>query len=328
MTKLSILIVNYKGWSALEECLNSLERFNSQKFLLEIIVVDNCSNDGMLETFITKYSTFTFILNSGNNGFANGCNLASLHATADYFLFLNPDTRVDTKDLEVYFQSQLDYPEIALMSCLQIDEKSKYYNQNNLLPTVITFFGLPRAFYKKIFKNKIQKKFNNNDIDAFFYPEWVTGAVIMVSRRWFVEIGGWNEDYWMYMEDVDFCKKINDANGKIAVLKRATIFHQHGGASRINITTKALTKTEVLISKHVYISNNFSKTTSFFLHLRLILGIVLEKSVIAVLPSFFNKKLKVNRLILKNYINYLVGALKHSTFISPRSINFIKAIKE
>ncbi len=328
MNKLSIIIVNYKGWNALDECLNSLDDIQSKKFSLEVIVVDNCSNDGNFFVFQKKFYQFTFILNSGNNGFANGCNLGAANASSDYYLFLNPDTKVTKEDLETYFQSYLEHQEIALLSCLQIDEKGKYYKQHNLFPKVVTFFGIPRAIYKKLFKNKIEKIFNDNN--EFLYPEWVTGAVIMISKDWFNKVKGWNEDYWMYMEDVDLCKKVADNGGKIAVLKSATIFHKHGGASRINVTTKALTKTEVLISKHVYISNNFSKMTAFFLHIRLIFGIFLEKLLLTIvsIPLFFIKKLQVNRLIFKNYLMYLISVISNQTYISPRSVNFNKMSKK
>lgn len=324
MNKLSIIIVNYKGWNALEECLDSLEHIRSEKLSLEVIVVDNCSNDGKFEIFQSKYSNFNFILNIGNNGFANGCNLGAANATSDYYLFLNPDTKVNQVDLENYFQSYLNHPEIALLSCLQIDEQGKFYKQQNLFPTFVTFFGIPRAIYKKLFKAKIHSKINNDD--EFLYPEWVTGAVILISKSWFEKVQGWNEDFWMYMEDVDLCKRVFDKGGKVAVLKSATIFHKHGGASRINVITKALTKTEVLISKHVYISNNFTKITGFFLHIRLIFGVIFEKLLLTLLsiPLFFIKKLQVNRLIFKNYLTYLFSVISNQSFISPRSVNFKK----
>ncbi|NHM01324.1 glycosyltransferase family 2 protein [Flavobacterium difficile] len=322
MNKLSVIIVNYKGWNALEECLNSL-KFYSEEISLEVIVVDNCSNDGQFEVFKENFSNFKFILNSGNNGFANGCNLGAANASSDYYLFLNPDTKVDKHNLESFFKAYVNHQnEIAVLSCLQIDENGKLYKQHNLLPRFYTFFGLPRAIYKWIFKNKIATIFQEND--TFLYPEWITGAVVLLSKKWFDKVSGWNEDFWMYMEDVDLCKRISDANGKIAVYKKATIFHKHGGASRINITTKALTKTEVIISKHSYIQNNFSKFSVFLLHTRLIFGVLLEKllfSIIA-LPLFFIPKLQVNKLILKNYFSYLFSVVKNNTFISPRATKF------
>ncbi len=328
MEKIAIIIVNYKGWNDLEHCLDSLVLIDSKTIHLEVIVVDNCSNDGKFEQFKTKYADFNFVLNTSNNGFANGCNVGAALASSNYYLFLNPDTKVEQKNLENYFQTYTEHSEIALLSCLQIDEKGNYYNPYRLFPTLITFFGIPRAIYKVLKKNTIEKRINYSE--TFFYPDWVTGAVILISKEWFEKVKGWNEDYWMYMEDVDLCKRIFNQNGKIAILKSATIFHKHGGASRINLTTKALTKTEVLISKHVYISNNFSTFTAFLLHIRLIFGTLFEKLLLTILsiPLFFVKKLKVNQFIFINYINYLFSAMLHKTFISPRAVNFSKISKQ
>lgn len=323
MKLFSVLIVNYKSWNTLEECLNSLLQFSSKKFFLEIIVVDNCSNDNMFEVFKNLFPSVNFLLNSGNNGFANGCNLAAQKATSNYYLFLNPDTKVDTINLETFFDYYIK-DNHALLSCLQINEHGNYYNQYNFLPKFITFFGLHRAIYRFIYSKKINKKLNEDE--NYFYPEWVTGAVILINKKWFDSIEGWNEDYWMYMEDVDFSNKVLKKNGTVAVLKKAVLYHKHGGASRINIKTKAITKTEVIISKHTYIQNNFSKITAILLHLRLILGVLLEKSILAILsiPLFFNQKLKVNRLVLKKYISYLWNVLLKNTFISPRAMNYKK----
>ncbi len=323
MSKLSIIIVNYKGWQALDECLLTLEKFISKNLTLEVIIVDNCSNDGNLEIFTKKYSTFTFILNTDNNGFANGCNLGAANASSKYLLFLNPDTKVDSKNLELFFDCYLqNQDELAVLSCLQVDENGKFYNQYNLLPKFYSFFGITRALYRFIYKNEISTKFRENT--EFFYPEWVTGAVVLLSKKWFNEVKGWNEDYWMYMEDVDFCKRITDAKGKIAVYKNAVIFHKHGGSSRINISTKGLTKAEVIISKHVYINANFSKINSILLHFFLFTGVIFEKLFFTIIgiPLFFVRKLQVNKVILKHYFSYLFHVIKNKTFISSRALKF------
>ncbi len=324
MQKLSIIIVNYKGWEALRACLDSLAAYKSAFLEFEVIVVDNCSNDGFFTVFKTDFPLFTFIENSGNNGFANGCNLGAKQATSDLYLFLNPDTVIYNDSLDKYITDYIKNPEIAILSCLQVDENNSFYKQKNRFPTFFSFFGLSRAFYKRIFKNKIEKSFKENV--SFFYPQWVTGAVVLISKHWFEKVNGWNEDFWMYMEDVDLCKKVIDQNGIVAVTKKSNIFHKHGGASRINVFTKALTKTEVLISKHVYINTHFNVLQQVILHFFMVLGVLLEKGILSIISFFVfkNLKLKVNRFILKNYLSYLLHALNNKTFLSFRSVNFNK----
>ena len=84
---LSVIIVNYKAWNALEDCLNSLVSVFSKFENLEVIVIDNQSGDGKFAIFQSKFPQFRFILNSGNNGFSNGCNLGAKSARGDFFLF-------------------------------------------------------------------------------------------------------------------------------------------------------------------------------------------------------------------------------------------------
>jgi GT2 family glycosyltransferase len=247
-----------------------------------------------------------------------------LQLWCNHFLFLNPDTKLTLEALETLLQTTFSHPEIGILSCLQINENDVFYKQNNLFPALGRFFGISRAIFRKLNKSKLEKRFNNTE--DLFYPDWVTGAVVFISRNWFKKIKGWNEDYWLYFEDVDFCKKVSDLGGKVAVTRKATIFHQHGGASRINVKTKALTKTEVIISKHVYISNQFSTGIQIYLQSLLIIGVLLEKTVLSILSLFlfFIPKLKVNRLMLKNVSVYYFNALQKQTWISPRAINYHK----
>lgn len=321
---ISIIIVNYRGWKALDECLESINIILSKTFSFEVIIVDNFSNDGQFPVFKQKYSKFTFIENSGNNGFSNGCNFGAGIATGNHFLFLNPDTKLTFEALETLLQEAVAHPEIGILSCLQINENNVFYKQNNLFPALGRFFGISRSLFRKLNKAKLEKRFN--DTADLFYPDWVTGAVIFISRKWFSKIKGWNEDYWLYFEDVDLCKKIIDNEGKVAVTRKATIFHQHGGASRLNVNTKALTKTEVIISKHVYISNQFSTGIQLYLHSLLILGVFIEKIILTLLSLFlfFIPKLKVNRLMLKNLSVYYFNAIQKQTWISPRAMNYLK----
>jgi GT2 family glycosyltransferase len=67
----------------------------------------------------------------------------------------------------------------------------------------------------------------------------VTGQQLFISRRKWFKIDGWNEDYWLYFEDVDLCKKMTSTGGKLQLVEKR-FFHQHGGASRLNIKTKAI----------------------------------------------------------------------------------------
>jgi GT2 family glycosyltransferase len=320
----SIIIVNYRSWKSLRVCLNSISEMVTQKLTFEVIIVDNFSDDAEFEIFKKKYQNFIFIKNETNTGFSNGCNLGAKNAKGNYLLFLNADTTISLEALNTLYETYKTHPEIGILSCLQIDKKKRFFNQKKLFPSFIQLFGITRFIYRKLFSKKLNKKLSTKD--DLFYPDWVTGTAIFISSHWFEKVNGWNEDYWLYFEDVDICKRILQKNGKIAVTRNATIFHEHGGASRINFKTECITKTEVIISNHVYISNHFNGFNRNISHCFLIIGILTEKIILSFISLFlfFNLKLKTNRYILKNLCFYYFSAIKKQTWLSPRSINYPK----
>jgi len=127
----------------------------------------------------------------------------------------------------------------------------------------------------------------------------------------------------MYFEDVDLCKKVRNKNGEIVLLKNVNIIHNHGGASRINIHTSKITKSEVLISKHVYIRNHFKGLTRFLLLRLLIFMSIVSKTISAIIGIcfFFIPKLKLNLYLFIELINYYNHSLKKGTWLSKRSMN-------
>jgi len=319
MVDISIIIVNYKSWEALKECLEGLAVVNANRFSFETIVVDNRSNDGKLDEFRTLFPSVNFMENSGNNGFANGCNTGANLSKGDYLLFLNPDTIATENAIYELWNSTKNNTDFGIVTCTQLNEKGKAYKEIRFFPSLKTLFGTLRAINKLAIKKQILKNFNQDKTIVF--PDWATGAVIFMSASWFKKVNGWNEKYWLYFEDVDICKKVIDQGGKVALLRSTSILHKHGGASRINIKTKALTKTEVLISQHVYFNEHFKGFKHLLIQLLLLLSLLIEKTTMAILGSvfFFIPKLKVNIYIFKNLLAYYFSAIYNKTWISPRS---------
>lgn len=320
----SIIIVNYRSWKPLLNCLESLLLIDKTKIYFEVIIIDNFSNSEEFDFFQNKFNDFIFIRNNINSGFANGCNLGTSEAKGNYFLFLNPDTIIPPDALNTLYTTYQNHSEIGILSCLQVDKKKRFFNQKNIFPSIVHIFGINRFFYRKIIKRKIDTIFNTKE--ELFYPDWVTGAVIFISKDWFKKVNGWNEDYWLYFEDVEICRKIAQKKGKIAVTRKTIILHEHGGSSRNDFETEHTSKTEVIISKHVYINNNFNPLTKAIAHVLLIIFILIEKTLLSLLSLFlfFNLKLRTNRYILKNLCSYYFNAIKTQTWLSKRSVNYQK----
>jgi GT2 family glycosyltransferase len=318
--KLSIVIVNYRGWKRLEQCLASIRSLEKLPFTYEVIVVDNYSNDDTLDAFKSKFREFIFVENSGNNGFANGCNLGASHSKGSYILFLNPDTIVNSKAIETLVTTADIHPEIFILSCSQLDESGRNTKPFGYYPRISTLTGLLRSVYRLTHK-PLQLKILKNELKAIF-PDWVSGSVILVSKSKFEEVGRWNEDYWMYYEDVDLCKRINSIGGKIALLTEIQIEHNHGGASRLNSDIKVLTKTETIISKHVYIHNHFRGIKEFTIQTFLIVEnaiLAIISFLISLLTFFSVRKIRLYQKLYSSVILYYFTAHQNGMWLSIRS---------
>ena len=314
--EVSIIIVNYKSWKHLENCLDAITHFKQDNFSFEVVVVDNKSEDGKLKEFSEKYSQFKFVENTGNNGFANGCNFGAIKSVGKNMLFLNPDTIASEEVIYKMSNCLNDNKNYGIISCNQVNNNGSFENIDRIFPGILTLFGITRAIYRLLAKETKQD-------EERIFPDWVSGSVVFISRKWFQKINGWNEDYWMYSEDVDLSKKVRDANGEIVLLKNVNIIHNHGGASRINIGTSKITKSEVLISKHIYIRNHFKGITRFILLFLLVLMSLISKTLLAIIGIcfFFIPKLKLNLYLFFELIKYYGHSLKKGTWLSKRSMN-------
>ncbi len=320
MLDLSIIIVNYRGWKYLESCIVILESFSNTLFTFEVIIVDNCSNDGKLEQFQKRFSNFRFILNNGNNGFSNGCNVGAAFATGTWLLFLNPDIMLS--ELAVYnlIQAIRRQPDITILSCRQKNQHGKEEQTCHLFPSWCTLNGTLRAVYRKIKKRELAERFSPEK--KLIYPDWVSGSLFMISKKHFEQLGGWNEDYWLYYEDVDLCRRANMNGGKIGLLNQVSVIHHHGGCTRINPNTAALTKAEVIISRHVYLSLYFTGIHAISLHTFVILNTLTIKLLPALLglPLFSVRPFYISSCLYKHLLAYYTNALIKRSWLSPRCI--------
>ena len=315
---LSVVIVNYRSWQALEQCLDSFTKF-TPKLNHEIIVVDNDSQDGKLDAFSQNYSHVTFINNSFNNGFANGCNLGASNASGEFLLFLNPDTVLTSSTaIDSMFEFAKKNSNIGITSCRRINPEGKPEREIAFSnPWLI--IGWIRAIYKLTNNKKIEKKFPNNEY--IWHPDWVTGSVILIHSNLFNKVGKWNqESFWMYYEDVDLCRKIKSQNKHIALLRNVELQHAHGGSSRVDSKTTSITKSEVVTSTHVYIQLHTMGLNRLALHLAIIVDTLLFQALIVLFTSFvfWRSPFRANVLVLISTLKYYISAMMRGTWKSKR----------
>jgi len=317
---ISVIIVNYRGWKRLAQCLDSLDSMEDLRFSHEVMIIDNHSDDGQLDLFRQRYPKFSFLLNAGNLGFSNGCNLGAANTHGSYLLFLNPDTIVSADALFGLLREARNRRLFSVISCGQFRENGAEERPFGEFPTLSNLTGWLRAFNRMVFR---QKNGSFRRTDAYIYPDWISGSVVMIGRESYQKLGGWDEDFWMYFEDVDLCCRATLAGGEIVLLRNVTIEHNHGGASRINPQITALTKTEVEISRHVYISKHESGTKALYIHIFLIFN----NLILGLLPAiwgilfFYVNGLSAGSKIYARLVHYYWDVLRSGKWLSKRSPN-------
>ena len=315
---LSIIIVNYRSWNVLRKCLDSFNVF-PPKLNYEIIVVDNDSQDGLLSSFSQDYSDVEFIKNNGNYGFSNGCNLGAENASGEYLLFLNPDVVLtDSPAIDEMIKFAKDNSNVGITSCRTINPRGNPEREIAFLSPWLTI-GWVRALYRLIYKNKISQLFPEDH--NIWYPEWIAGSVVTISNDFFYQIGRWSQEhYWMYSEDPDLCKKARNQNKKIALLRNVELKHSHGGSSRKNPKTTAITKSEVVTSSHVFVQINTQGINRIALHILITLNTLISWSLrtLLTLPVFWRSTFKSNLMTLFAIIKYYAGVIMRGTWKSKR----------
>lgn len=265
MTEISIIILNYNTKKITLEAIESIEKSYPKEVAsgeYEVIVTDNASPDGSLEAFReykkkTKIKSFSVVDNGGNIGFAAGNNKGIPLAKGRYILFLNPDTVMYPQTLSVCLSFMDSHPDAGACGCRVslptggIDEAS-----HRGFPTpwnaFTHFSGLEKLFPRsKLFAGYTQ---GWEDLTTVHTVPAIVGAFLFVRREAGEQIGWWDEDYFFYGEDLDFCFSLWEKGWKIYYLPQVKILHYGGVSSGIkkqsqNITTANI-ETKKMIQNH------------------------------------------------------------------------------
>ena len=289
---LSIVIVNYRGWERLNICLEKIKNISSQ-----IIVVDNNSNDKKIHFYRNKFKKVTWIVNEFNSGFSNGCNIGAQIVKNKWILFLNPDTIIEEKTLKTLIQYCDLNSKFHLITIKQLDENNKNTHPYGIFPNFINIIPIFRTFERIFFKKNQRYKIISNSEVA--YPDWISGSFILIRNKHFKELNGWDENFWMYCEDVDFSLRASKIGLNRVILNNWKCIHIHGGSSRIDIKTKVITKTEVIISTQKYINKHFNNKTKMITTIYYLIYNLVE---LLIQFPFSNLKRKILIRLIKYYV--------------------------
>ena len=231
---LSVIIVSYNVKTYLDQCLRSVERA-SENLNVEVIVVDNCSKDDTLKHIKNEFPWVHCIENKLNLGFGKANNLGAKKAIGDYILYLNPDTVVGEDNFRLALKQFKDHSNLGSLGCRMIDGKGNFLPESKRgFPTPLLalyrLFGLARLFPKS--KKWAGYYMGHIDESENAEVEIHCGAWMMLSRDALIKSSGFDEDFFMYGEDIDLSHRIREFGFGTRYFSDSPIIHYKGESTK------------------------------------------------------------------------------------------------
>jgi len=220
---ISVIIANHNGEEYLDRCLGSLSRSGPR---LEVILVDNASNDGSLDLVASRFPGVRILLQESNVGFAAANNLGAEAAQGDALLLLNADAWLEPDSLEL------------LAGRLESDHRAGLVAPRLRYPDGRRQFSWSPA--RGVLGEVLQRLRNGFEDHAWVHGtvargigrlagrSWYTAACVLIRARAFQQVGGFDTSFFMYFEDVDLCVRLEEAGWRLAQEPRAVVTHVGG----------------------------------------------------------------------------------------------------
>jgi O-antigen biosynthesis protein len=232
--RISVVIVNYNVRDLLESCLHSVVSA-LEAVPGEILVVDNASDDGSADMVRQKFPGAVLIESDRNLGFARANNLALARARGAYLLLLNPDTLVQEDTLQTMLSFFETHPATGMAGCKILTP------DGSLEPACRRSFPSPWVAFTKLAglgtlfrRSRIFARYNLTylDEDATYEVDAISGSFMLLRREVYAQIGGLDESYFMYGEDLDWCYRVQKAGWRIHYVHATKIVHYGGESTR------------------------------------------------------------------------------------------------
>ena len=230
---LSIIIVSWNVCDYLVDCIESILK-NCRLLQYEIIVIDNASTDGTVDLIKNKYPGLILIINDTNKGFAYANNQGIRQARGRYLLFLNPDTIIKPDAVEKMLTFLEQNKDVGAIGPRLLNKDLTIQHSVRTFPTfrgalyrhtILRYFGLFKNHHEK-WRMKDFKSDRLTDVDQLM------GAAILAEKDLVLKMGGFDERFFMYYEEADFCYRIKKAGYRIVYFPDASIIHLGGKSAR------------------------------------------------------------------------------------------------
>jgi GT2 family glycosyltransferase len=216
---ISIIIPNYNGEKYLSDCIGAL--YNQDYLDYEVILVDNASSDNSLILVKNQFPGIILVENPVNRGFAGGCNDGARKARGDYLLFINTDTIAPLGFLSTLFRATITTPDYAMFA-------TKMIYPDGRINSAGICISLSGAAW-----DRGMGEYDRGQYDKREEVLGPCGGAAMYRTKEFTSVGGFDEDFFLYMEDVDLAFRIRLGGGRCLYIPGAVIVHYHGGTAGV-----------------------------------------------------------------------------------------------
>ena len=295
MTDLSIVIVNWNVCDLLDKCLASLHNADiamanqdSDFSAAEIIVVDSGSADGSVEMMRDKYPAVTLLAQADNVGFTRGNNIGLKQARGNYILLLNPDTEVRPDALTTLIDFMDEQEQVGIVGPRTLNSDGSHQSTRRRFPTLLTgiFESTWLSSWAPASVERHYRMLDTSD-SAVTEADWVQGSALLMRREVYQDIGGLDEGFTMYAEELDYCRRAKENGWQVYYHGGAVITH-HGGKSSEQVG--ALKQIHFQTSKLRYFRKHHGYAHYLILRLVLLLQFGWQLSLEAVKGALGHKR--------------------------------------
>lgn len=253
MKQISVVIANYNGVHYLQRCLESIYASNIEDFVVDVIVVDNCSTDHSVEFIKKLYQQVQVITNEINN-YVMAVNLGISHTKADVIILLNNDTVVQKNWISGLVETMEEHPECGIVQSKILFADGKTINSVGV-NEIEDFYFKDIGFGEK----DIGQYESIKEIDFF------SGGSIAVRRRCLEQVGYFDEDFIMFFEDIDYSIRCKREGWKIYYTPKSVVHHKYHGTATSELSDYFCNRNRFLcIAKHEPLNLPLSIKTSHF----------------------------------------------------------------
>ena len=230
----SVVVVTYNSRSDIDACLAAI-REKTRDATYEVIVVDNASRDGTVELAREQHPWATVIARTANIGLSGALNEGVAASRGRFVMALNPDARLRDDVLSALAAYLREHDDAGVVAPKILDDDGALQLSCRAFPTYATAIFSRYSLATRVFPgNRFSRGYLMTDFthDDVRDVDWVSGAAMMFPRAVFDRLGGWDDGFFMFNEDVDFCRRAHDAGLRVVYQPAVAVYHRIGVSKR------------------------------------------------------------------------------------------------